>query len=110
MLADEVPYFLKKYFVKIATQRPLLSCEGVKTLKKHCRSPPPPLNNQSCCMYTITQGGGGRGEEGGGRRPYCQNLLAISGDSVARLYFFFLNEKTNFSHTLSAQYFIETLA
>ena len=58
MLADEVPYFLKKYFVKIATQRPLLSCEGVKTLKKHCRSPPP-LNNQSCCMYTITQGGGG---------------------------------------------------
>ena len=28
MLADEVPYFLKKYFVKIATQRPLLSCEG----------------------------------------------------------------------------------
>ena len=59
MLADEVPYFLKKYFVKIATQRPLLSCEGVKTLKKHCRLPPPPLNNQSCCMYTITQGGGG---------------------------------------------------
>ena len=59
MLADEVPYFLKKYFVKIATQRPLLSCEGVKTLKKHCRSPPPPRNNQSCCMYTITQGGGG---------------------------------------------------
>ena len=58
MLADEVPYFLKKYFVKIATQRPLLSCEGVKTLKKHCRAPPP-LNNQSCCVYTITQGGGG---------------------------------------------------
>lgn len=42
MLADEVPYFLKKYFVKIATQRPLLSCEGVKTLKKHCHAPPPP--------------------------------------------------------------------
>ena len=109
MLADEVPYFLKKYFVKIATQRPLLSCEGVKTLKKHCRSPPP-LTITSPAVCTYTGGGGGRGEEGGGRRPYCQNLLAISGDSVARLYFFFLNEKTNFSHTLSAQYFIETLA
>ena len=51
MLADEVPYFLKKYFVKIATQRPLLSCEGVKTLKKHCRSPPPPsITSPAVCI------------------------------------------------------------
>ena len=65
MLADEVPYFLKKYFVKIATQRPLLSCEGVKTLKKHCRSPPP-LSITSPAVCILTQGGGGgrRGEEG----------------------------------------------
>ena len=58
MLADEVPYFLKKYFVKIATQRPLLSCEGVKTLKKHCRSPPP-LSITSPAVCILTQGGGG---------------------------------------------------
>ena len=41
MLADEVPYFLKKYFVKIATQRPLLSYEGVKTLINITARPPP---------------------------------------------------------------------
>ena len=39
MLADEVPYFLKKYFVKIATQRPLLSCEGVKTMEEYMERP-----------------------------------------------------------------------
>ena len=52
MLADEVPYFLKKYFVKIATQRPLLSCEGVKTLKKHCRAPPlpPSITSPAVCI------------------------------------------------------------
>ena len=63
MLADEVPYFLKKYFVKIATQRPLLSCEGVKTLKKHCRSPPLlSITRPAVCIL------GEEGEGGGGGR------------------------------------------
>ena len=65
MLADEVPYFLKKYFVKIATQRPLLSCEGVKTLKKHCRSPPP---SQKPVLLYVYYNSGRRGEGGGGGR------------------------------------------
>ena len=41
MLADKVLYFLKKYFVKKATQRHLVSCLKVQEpCNKHCRPPP----------------------------------------------------------------------
>ena len=58
MLADKELCFLKKYFVKKATQRHLLSCDSVKTLTKTLPLPPSqkPVRGEG--------GGGGGGGEG----------------------------------------------